>query len=609
MSGYVWILPAALLTFIFLYCCVCFGAVGSLSSHRNSGDEAPFSFAGRCGRPEWYDWIWAAAIAACYSLVAFWGLGNAYGPQTFFSAETGPCVISMDEDRAVSRIMYYSEVGTGQYTLEASEDLDLWSFVCTIDQGYVQVLKWHELKLEEPVTARYFRLRTNDSARMGEMAFYDADGSLCRTAGSCPLDDEQWTVPEAEDYLNSAYFDEIYHARTAIEFRDSLPVYEVSHPPLGKILILQGMKLFGENPFGWRFTGTLFGVLMLIPFYMLIKCLTGSSFISVCGSAIFALDFMHFVQTRISTIDVYAVFFIIPAYLFFFIWMTREKSSETGARIWALFLSGLAFGLGAASKWTVIYAGAGLAVFFMLDLILRRKDVPRERAFAHYAVTILCGAGFFVVLPAAIYLASYIPFASCSGLGSGIRLFASGDFYKLVWKNQKFMFTYHSDLVAEHPYSSSWWQWLVDARPILYWLKYYDDGTKSSFGAWVSPLVCWAGLGALAAMVFSIIKRKQPRSVFVVVGFLSQFAPWLLISRLTFAYHYFPAVVFLVLAVSCTFREMDEWRPRSGMITAAVFTALQGGLFVLFYPVLSGTAVSRDFCGSYLTWLPGWPFY
>ena len=45
---------------------------------------------------------------------------------------------------------------------------------------------------------------------------------------------------------------------------------------------------------------------------------------------------------------------------------------------------------------------------------------------------------------------------------------------KTVLDNQSFMFTYHAGLIAEHPYSSSWWQWLVDARPILYYLEYGD---------------------------------------------------------------------------------------------------------------------------------------
>ena len=42
-----------------------------------------------------------------------------------------------------------------------------------------------------------------------------------------------------------------------------MPVYETTHPPLGKDLIMVGIALFGMTAFGWRFAGTLFGVLLV----------------------------------------------------------------------------------------------------------------------------------------------------------------------------------------------------------------------------------------------------------------------------------------------------------------------------------------------------------
>lgn len=38
-------------------------------------------------------------------------------------------------------------------------------------------------------------------------------------------------------YLNSSYFDEIYHARTALEHIENIYPYEITHPPLGKLII------------------------------------------------------------------------------------------------------------------------------------------------------------------------------------------------------------------------------------------------------------------------------------------------------------------------------------------------------------------------------------
>ena len=41
------------------------------------------------------------------------------------------------------------------------------------------------------------------------------------------------------------YFDEIYHGRTGYEQLHKMPVYETTHPPLGKDLIMVGIALFG----------------------------------------------------------------------------------------------------------------------------------------------------------------------------------------------------------------------------------------------------------------------------------------------------------------------------------------------------------------------------
>lgn len=127
---------------------------------------------------------------------------------------------------------------------------------------------------------------------------------------------------------------EIYHARTAYENIEGVYPYEISHPPLGKLIIAIGIELFGMTPFGWRFSGVLFGVLMLPVLYMLLKRMFGSTDICACATAIFAFDFMHFSQTRLATIDTYAVFFILLMYLFMYMYITGGRKRD-------LALSGL----------------------------------------------------------------------------------------------------------------------------------------------------------------------------------------------------------------------------------------------------------------------------
>ena len=50
----------------------------------------------------------------------------------------------------------------------------------------------------------------------------------------------------------------------------------------------------------------------------------------------------------------------------------------------------------------------------------------------------------------------------------------------MVINNQVNMFVYHSQSVlgSTHPYSSRWYQWLIDWRPILYVLEWPSAGAR-----------------------------------------------------------------------------------------------------------------------------------
>ena len=96
--------------------------------------------------------------------------------------------------------------------------------------------------------------------------------------------------------MDNMYFDEIYHARTAYEMIKHENLYEITHPPLGKGLMSIGIRIFGMNPFGWRFMGTLIGILMLPVMYLLAKRLTRRTTFAVVATFLLMFDFMHFAR-------------------------------------------------------------------------------------------------------------------------------------------------------------------------------------------------------------------------------------------------------------------------------------------------------------------------
>ena len=579
----------------------------------------PFSFPASDRRMTGKDRALCMLITAVYALTAFLGLGDTQGIESFckFGGNGEYALIEFTEPVNISAVHCYHGLYMGKYSLEYSADGVNFTSVALITQSHSDILKWRAAEISEDWTrpVRAIRLISGSRLWMGELAVYDENGALIPTDamripdGCAPLFDEQEKVPEKFSFMNSSYFDEIYHARTAYEHIENVSPYEISHPPLGKLILSIGIRIFGLVPFGWRCMGTLFGVLMLPAIYIFLKKMFGGTLIPACCTAILASDFMHFAQTRIATIDTYEVLFIILMYGFFWGFWRADRSDR---KKWLppLALSGLCFGLGAATKWTGFYAGAGLAALWLIDRIDRGIRLCRDgkgRAYRRETVElVLWSVLFFVLVPALIYYVSYWPYGTSEGM-KGLGMLFSKDYLRIVLNNQKYMFNYHSGVTATHPYSSVWWQWILDIRPILYYLEYLPNNYESSIAAWLNPMLCWGGLCAMLSMLWLTIFRHDKTALFILVGYLAQLLPWVFVTRVVFEYHYFPSSVFLVLALGHVFRTMELHRPkrRWGVVS---FTVVSVVLFAAFYPALSGMQVPRWYDLSFLKWLGSWPF-
>ncbi len=534
-----------------------------------------------------------AALTLSYAVIAFTGLGNTRSPQSFVNMESREARIELEPDGgAVSKLMLYTGVGIGSYRIDYTDNGTDSYELASFEQSHAKVLKWQSVDVGRVVTGGTVIIRGSGNVWLGEAVALTEDGRIVPASSSpAELTDEQELCPGKDSFLNSTYFDEIYHARTAWEQLEGIQPYEITHPPLGKTIIGLGIRLFGMTPFGWRFSGTLFGVLMLPALYIFAKKLFGGWLVPTACTALMATDFMHFVQTRIATIDTYAVFFTLLMYLFMYLFISE-------GRLLDLALCGVCFGLGAASKWTCFYAGAGLAVIWLCWAVGGLSS--RKLDWKGFVKNALFCVVFFILVPAVIYYFAYLPYGAARGITNPL----SRDYLRIVLDNQRYMFNYHSALVATHPYDSRWYQWLLDIRPILYYLDYLPDGRVSSFGAFVNPVLCWGGLMALFVLGYLAVMRRDRVSAFILVGYLAQLLPWVFVTRLTFAYHYFPCTIFLALALGRCFDVNGRNLPYGKVLTAA-FVLMSFAVFVLFYPKLAGVPVPK---GILRSWLPTWPF-
>lgn len=563
------------------------------------------------------DLICMLVITALYSCIALYDLGDRQAPVSFYSM-TQNQVLELDfgENAPRSLSYYIGPQNSRVFALEGRRtDRDYWAYLGDISLDHV--FTWESLSIEAGVPQLKLTLQDNEASLI-ELVFLDEAGNVITPVNAVDypaLFDEQSLFPEHSSFRNSMYFDEIYHARTAYEFLRGLYSYENTHPPLGKILIAAGVAVFGMNPFGWRIVGTLFGIAMVPLIYLLARRVTMSTPGAALTCVLFTFDFMHFTQTRIATIDVYITFFVILMYYFMYCYsrMSFYDTPLTRTLI-PLGACGVCMGLGIATKWTGVYAGAGLAVIFFATLHRRYREylwakdrtlantspqaeVIRARFEPYAKKTILFCMVFFVVIPAGIYLLSYLPFRDNTTHGLILRML----------DNQSTMFRYHSRLDATHSYSSPWYQWPLIIRPTYFFSGSLDGNLREGISTFGNPFVWWAGIPAFFYMANLWIKEKDRTAAFLTIGYLSQYLPWVFVTRITFIYHYFPSVVFVVLMIAYgLMKQRPKLSNRRFFLLLALYGASVIGLFLLFYPVLAGQPIDADFIDRWLRWFDSW---
>lgn len=573
------------------------------------------------------------------------------------------------EIKKLQKAYYYLSLTEGSFNVYYSLDGEEFLSNGTTTFEKSNLYYWHDLSVQQE--ARYVLVVANNQfSKILEMGFFEKDNnetpieiknvyaSNPDATGGYAIFDEQDLVPyEGATYMNSMYFDEIYHARTAYESANGEPIYEWTHPPLGKDFMAWSVQTLGMNPFAWRLAGTMAGVLMVPAIFFLALLMFRKTVWATLAALLMAFDGMHFVQTRIATIDSYGVLFIILMFLFMY-WYYSISFYDTP--LWKTFiplgLCGLSFGLGAASKWICLYAGAGLAVIFFMTIFKRyqeyalakkaiSKATGETKAYLQHIIdsftlntcyTILFCILVFIIIPLIIYCASYYPYWNAVG--------ETRKWYEIVIQNQKDMFNYHSKLEATHGYQSDWYTWPVMYLPMFYYLGPNDAENMSAIYAFGNPAVWYAGLVCTLGGIYLFIKRvlepngalanvrkaknpffnfflagdedvldrnKRDTSLllFLILALATNLLPWVGVDRCIFIYHYFASVPFIILFTVYMVRYLARKNIKACAIVTMALAVITVVLFFMFKPLWTGTSVSRDFVEDFLRWMPSWFAY
>ncbi len=317
-----------------------------------------------------------------------------------------------------------------------------------------------------------------------------------------------------------------------------------------------------------------------------------------------------------------------------------QRLGELPVRRHALrVLAGGVFGLAVATKWSGLLALAAAGLLALgWELGWRRRLTGRTWVGFGSLVGSLAVA--FVVVPAVVYIASYLPwFANYAYTTEGAKVCAVDgqpqepcDVPVLgriagFLRYQGSVVSYHANLEAEHSYEAPAYTWPVMGRPIPYYYESCPEEraegtpTPNEQGQLETPAPCavaeeryaeilalgnpglwWVALAALFPLAIGAFQRDR-RAWYIVTFWAVQFLPWLLVPRPGFFFYMVPVVPFLALAIAYAVTWMDEVAerrgrgrrrlpgtigPTPGALTGALIAVAAVSLFVYFYPVYSG---------------------
>ncbi len=447
-------------------------------------------------------------------------------------------------------------------------------------------------------------------------------------------------------------YDEVYHGFTAAElaqgnrdaymYNTEMPAdaeegtaYEWSHPAFAKLPMQVGILLFGDTPFGWRFMEVIWGALGVGLMYGLGRILFDRT-TGILGAGLFLIEGLWFVQSRTAMNDVYLVSWIMLAFLLFGVYL---QTASRRRWVWLLG-AGTAIGLAMATKWSALFAFGLLGLVAGLRELRSGLQQPRE-----LPASFLTLVGAFILLPAAMYIGSYVQF------------FAMGWNFENWWELQKQMRGYHWNLTAQHDWASRWWTWPLNIRPVWYHVTYdpngidiantfamgnpavwwlflpamffclyhWFEGRARMIGVGLTvlgfagygffgllsalniaqvPLVVW-GIFFLPAVGFTIAEAWSGRANgwglgLILLGFFGQWIPWYISPRVSYFYHMLPSVPFGVLGIVYAMQHLRL--PRR---VAVGYLVVAAGTFLFFYPHFTAWSIPRT-VSNMMYWLPTW---
>jgi dolichyl-phosphate-mannose-protein mannosyltransferase len=368
-------------------------------------------------------------------------------------------------------------------------------------------------------------------------------------------------------------FDEVHYipaARQMLEPVMPAPMLNPMHPPLAKQLIALSIRIFGDGPLGWRYPGVLFGSLAIVAIYLCGLALFAGQGPAVAAALLAFFNQMLFVQSRIAMLDIFALAFGLFGVAAFMHGFRKQRP-----QLW-FALAGLALGLSTACKWSGLFP---LAVCISIVAVIRlmqgwrtefadgkaddwyRPDLWPDFRYAHFA-------GCFLLIPALVYLATFVPLYGLS-------------FADILEAQRRIFGDNTTTAIAGHTYMSAWPSWPFLVRPVWYLFDKIGDDRIAAIVFLGNPLVLWLALPALGVCLRDWIVARRVDAFLILSFYFGPYLAWAMLPRtLGFLYYYLPSATVASLALVYVARRSNSpgW-----LLWALVAVALAG--FIAMLPI------------------------
>lgn len=519
------------------------------------------------------------SIMIIYGIITFINLGDLNGINTYHNSKSKSSIKLNIDNKDVYKIKYYTGYNDAKFNINLKNQNDELIILDEIKSR--GIFTWNEIILDH-LNTKEIELEFEEESTLGEIALYDSNNKLVKYKTNIKeINDEEKIIPKEISYMNTTYFDEVYFARTAYEYVYNLKIYEWTHPPLGKIIEAIPIYITHKlSPLNYRLMSNISGILIVGVMYIMGAIFFKKRKYAILTSIIMSLDTLHFVHTRMGTLDPHLVLFILLANMFMLLFTKTDKFKY-------LLFSGIFFALSISIKWTGMYGGIALAIIYFFHIIKTRTINIKH---------IEKGFLYFVLIPIVIYISTFLIFSN--------NYIKTTNINKVIEQNVV-MYNYHSKLDTEHFFSSKWYTWPISYKPVWLHEQKYDDNTKETISN-VGNIILWiGGIIGLIYIMYKSIKKKDEKCIYLIATILSLWLPYSFISRIMFLYHYYPVIPFILLALMHLLKDINENKKIKFIVP--IFVAASILFFVIYYPVTSGIRTNVEYIEK-LKLLKSWYF-